>query len=234
MNKSDKYSISMDSCSIGFEEHFHYNPFKPLSEQLNRRFLYHRANRPKGEHVAIKKIIESNASLRVSYGWSFESTWQMSTVFDEIEQIVHPKYNCQVNQIISDTRGDWFGFLPFNAFEKEMLDDLSLYSLIEYNNDLMNFQIEVIDYFISHPLFKQHMLIRDDKYRFTRFKEVRKDSAMLTLLYREYIDSLINILGHESFPKDIIDMEIGCHFVYNPELYFELMNFSVLKGELYE
>jgi hypothetical protein len=147
---------------------------------------------------------------------------------------VMPNFNVCVPELISDLRCSWIGFAPYNSFEKEEFDDMSVYALISFNNDLIDFQIKVIKFIINHPIYKQHAILRNEQYRFELFKVARKDNALLEEMYGYYLNAINSICGLTSVPRDIVEQEIGCHYLGNPKLFFELLDFSILQGKVYE
>jgi hypothetical protein len=176
----DKFTIDEDSSSIGFHEHVVLNLYKSAEEQLRRRYLYSRSSQAKGNSSAIKKIIEQNSSLRIAFGWSFESMHVYKEMMEECIEEVAPRYNILTGNMMSDGRCDWLGFIPFNTFDKAAYEDLSLYSLILFNNELVDFQTDVVKFILHHKTFLQHSLMRNDDYRFNYFKERRKDPLALS------------------------------------------------------
>lgn len=230
----DRFSISFDPCSFGFHEHANINLHKPIEPQLKRKRLHVRARADQGSIFNLRKIVEQNSSLRIEFGWSFESEYLLKKMMSECVEKVIPKYSIITNLMTSDLRCSWIGFLPLNALEKFVYDDLSEYSLILYNNELIDFQIAVVEFIANYESYKQHAILRDDKYRFQLFKNVRKDPDGLANAYLDYMNSIRDICALRSIPRDLIDDQMGCHFIYHPELYFELLEFSILKGEVYE
>ncbi len=230
-----QFTISPDPCALGFQEHVNLNPIKPIATQLQRRILFHRANRTNsGDPHEIKKIIERNASLRINFGWSFESTYFYNVMMNDCITELSPKFLDGIGNMTTDNRCSWLGFVPFNIFEKSIYDNLSTSGLIEFNNELVKFQTAVLEYIVGHQLYLQHAITRDDNYRFAVFKGIRKDPVALSDAYRYYLDAVRDVSLVPSLPREVLEDMIGCHFLYQPDLFFELLEFSILKGEVYD
>jgi len=230
----EKFTISKDSCSIGFHEHVTLNLYKSAEEQLRRRYLYSRSGESRGNPASIKKIIEQNSSLRVAFGWSFESMHAYSTMMNECIEEITPRYNIFTGNMMTDGRCDWLGFIPFNTFEKEAYEDMSLYSLLIFNNELVEFQTDVVKFILQHEIFLQHSLMRNDDYRFNYFKARRKDPVALGDAFNYYLECVKGTSGIDRLPRRLIEEYIGCHYLHHPDLFFELVDFYKLKGNLYD
>jgi hypothetical protein len=227
------FIIRQESCTIGFNNHVTLNPLISVPVQLNRRQLFHRKSGSDGSSFKIQKIIEDNISLRIDFGWSFESEEIYKTIMSECICAIAPKYNTSIN-LISDKRCSWLGFSPFNVFEKIVYENLDTYHLILFNNEIVSFQEDIVNYIANHKIYKQHSLIRDVRYRFDYLKSVRKDKDALEDIYWQYIDAIKETVQLTEIPRDIIEEDLGCHFLHYPTLFFELIAFTKLKGELYE
>ena len=226
------FSISDETCTFGFQDHATLNPLKSISEQLGRRKLVHRQSSDLGNPFKLQKIIEKNSSLRVSFGWSFESGTMFKTIMAECIENIAPKYNIVVNNMVTDLRCSWIGFMPANIFEKAAYEDLSIYGLVLFNNEVISFQEEVLTHIANHKIYKQHSLTRDDRYRFNYLKSIREDEAALEDTYWQYITAIKDIVQIPQIPRDIIEEDLGCHFLHHPELFFKLLTITKLKGEL--
>ncbi len=161
-----KFSISDDTSTFGFHDHVLLNPIKSIGVQLNRRRLYHRHGVDKGNPSMLHKIIEENSSLRIDFNWAFECPEMLQTVMDDCIADVAPKYNIGMNNIVSDLRCSWIGFVPLNVFERTVYEELSTYGMILFNNEVSSFQEDLMQHVVDHTLYKQHALTRDDRYRF--------------------------------------------------------------------
>lgn len=230
----EKFTISEESCTIGFHEHVTLNLYKPADEQLRRRYLYSRSGEAKGNPVEIKKIIAENSSLRIAFGWSFESMHAYQTMMNECIEEVAPRYNIYTGNMMTDGRCDWLGFIPFNTFDKATYEDLSLYSLLLFNNELVDFQTDVVKFILQHETFLQHSLMRNDDYRFNYFKVRRKDPLALEDAFNYYLECVEGTSGIVSLPRRLIEEYIGCHYLHHPNLFFELVDFYKLKGSIYD
>lgn len=152
----------------------------------------------------------------------------------ECIDIVVPRYNVGLNPMVSDLRCSWLGFVPFNTFDKTVYEELSPAAMILFNNELIDFQADVVKFISEHKIFRQHSILRSDTYRFATFKESRKDKEALEDLYRYYIQAMQDVSSVKGIPRDYLEEQIGCHFLHHPDLYFELLEFSILKGEVHE
>ena len=86
---------------------------------------------------------------------------------------------------------------------------------------------------MNHRIFKQHALMRDNNYRFSYFKSRRDNKAELAEAYHFYMNSIHEACLLNQVTRDIVELDIGCHFLSCPDLFFELLEFSILKGEIY-
>jgi hypothetical protein len=228
------FTLSTDQYTTGFQEHARIDLHRPIEDQLNRRRLYHRRGTEEGKAENIKQIIEHNASLRVDFGWSFESETHYKMIMDDCLKVVLPKYNINVGRLVSDLRCSWLGFEPHNMYDKDEYRDFSVYSLIIYNNEIIDFQIDIVKAMCHHEIYRQHALIRDEWYRFGVFKAARKDRAALAEWYQFYMNSIHSVTELKAIPRSIVEENIGTHFLHHPDLFFEMLEFSILKGEVYE
>lgn len=224
--------MSYDRCSIGFAEYVRLNPSFPIVPQLWRKKLELGVTHSIGERDTIKAIIAHNASLKIEFGWSFESGLHFQEIMEDAIAEISPRYNDSVGTMITDMCCSWIGFVPHNMYDKEIYKDLSTYGLILYNNEIVDFQVDIINFITNHKIFKQHAILRDDLYRFDVFKKIRTDRHLLEDAYRYYMDSIHYICGVGSIPRDMLEEQIGCHFLREPDLFFELVAFSKLTGEI--
>lgn len=234
MYNQKRFLITDDTCTVGFHENIFLNINKPIEEQLRRRRLIHRSSRDKGNAETLRKIIDQNSSLRISFGWSFESATHYKTLMNECIDNVAPKYNIFTGTMISDIRCSWLGFLPFNTFDKIIYDNMSLYSLVIYNNELIDFQIDIVKFVSQHKLFKQYSFLRNSDHRFDYCKSIRHDPDMLLETFHYYLESIVDTTGITTIPRQHIEEELGCHYLHHPEIFFELLDFYKLKGQIYE
>lgn len=228
------FRISKDSCTIGFQEHVTINLHKPVEDQLHRRKLFFRSGLDKGNISELIKIIEWNSSLRIGFGWSFESTFILERVMVECEHSIRPTFVGKVIEMTSDTRCDWFGFVPFNIFDQSYYSDLCISDLIEFNNGLINYQTDVVKFVITHPDYRYHAILRDEHYRFNYFKNIRRDPVALSDAFQYYIDAVKATSGLNAVPRFLVEQEIGCHYLHHSDVFFELLEFHKLKGTIYE
>jgi hypothetical protein len=147
---------------------------------------------------------------------------------------VIPKFNKLSGNMCSDNRCDWIGFLPFDAFERAAYEDLSVYNLILFNNELIDFQAAVVEFITNHVLYRQHSIVRNHRYRFDTFRNVRMDPVALSDLFSYYVQAVKDTSLVPSIPRDILEEQIGCHFLHCPGVFFEMLDFYKLKGEICE
>lgn len=185
-----------------------------------------------------KNIIYENSSLRLDFGWSLESSDHLNTIMNDCIATIFPKYDIvglrPFGSITSDLRCSWIGFIPFNVFEKVIFDEMDITELRNFNNNMIQFQIDIIQFITNHKIFQQHSLLRDSMYKFEFFKKRRKDPAALSDAFCYYIDAIRDSNAIHSISRDILEMEIGCHFLHNADLFFQLLDFSILKGTVHE
>ena len=228
------FSISNETYNMGFTSYVTLNPLEPVRTQLDRRRLVHRKDVKSGNLARLQRIIEENSSLKVNFGWSFESGDMFCTIMEDCMQKLLPKYNINVGNIITDIRCSWLGFVPDNMFEKSAYENLSAYGLVLFNNEMASFQEDVVEFVSSNKVYRQHSLTRDGRYRYNLLKTLRKDKDALEDIFWQYINAIRDTIQLHSIPRDIVEEDLGCHFLQYPELFFELMAFAKLKGEIYE
>jgi hypothetical protein len=153
---------------------------------------------------------------------------------DDCVEEVAPKYNPDIGRMVSDLRCSWLGFEPHNMYDKEIYKDLSSYELINFNNDIVDFQTDIVKSLITHPIYTQHAFLKDEWYRFETFKAIRKNRDLLEEKFHYYIKSIQEISVIVSLPRDLLEQDIGVHYLYHNDLFFELLEFYVLKGVIYE
>lgn len=228
------FTVSADSCTIGFQTHMVINPELPIEGQLHRRKLHFRQGLDKGNAAELIKIIEWNSSLRVAFGWSFESARSLEEVINDCKSSIPSEFTGNLVDIISDNRCDWFGFIPFNVFNREYYKNFCIEDLIIFNNNLIDYHIKFVEAFSNHKNYKHHSFVRDERYRYNFFKNIRHNPVALSDAFQYYIESAIDTSGLKSIPRDIVDQMIGCHYLYHPDVFFELLEFNILKGTVYE
>lgn len=111
---------------------------------------------------------------------------------------------------------------------------MTIVELIAFNNELINFQIDVVKFITQHKIFRQHSLLRDAMYKYNYFKKCRKDPDALADAYHYYIEAIHDGCMLTAISRDLLEMEIGCHFLHHPDLFFQLLDFSILQGSVYE
>ena len=228
-----KFSVSADTVTTGFLIHADLDLVDPIQNQLGKRTLEFRANRGSGSPLEIIKIIERNASLRIGFGWSFESQSMIEQMMSECTVSSYLD-NTSMGTLITDGRCSWLGFTPLNIFDRAMYEDRTVEELIVLNNDLVLFQGQILDFISTHKLFLQHSFMRNNRYRYALMKTVRKDPIALENMFEFYLTASKETSLLLQIPKDILEEQLGCHFLHYPDLFFELLAFSTLKGDLYE
>lgn len=226
-----KFELTEEARTIGFEEHYQLSPVKSISDTLPRRRLFNR--RAESDNNALRRIIEQTASLRVSFGWSFENSSQFSSMMLECIDLSLEHHAIGMNSVISDMTCSWFGFKPYNVFERSVFEDLSTQGLIIFNNELVDYQIDTISRIQQHPLFLWHSILRNELYRFNFFKTIRKNPDDLKDSFRYMVSAINNVTGTDAIPVSVIEELIGCHYLHHPDVFFESLNFYLLSGKLY-
>ena len=229
-----KFAILEESCTAGFEEHVTLNILGPIEDQLNRKRVVSRKGDDQGTVSDLKDVIKRNASLRISFGWGFESGYQYEQMMEECLNEVLPKYNTVSINMESDMRVSWLGFMPFNMFETAVYDHLGIHELIIFNNDLINFQIDVIKFISKHKCFLQHAFLRNSDYRFHYMKTMRNNPDRLCDAFHYYIDAIKDTIGITTVLRQHLEEQLGCHYLKHPEVFFELLEFYKLKGVVYD
>ena len=226
----DRFIITDEPWTSGFQCHARLDINNPIEPQLNRERFNQMNYILKND---LRRLVEKNSSLRIAFGWSFESASQFYSVMNDCISEVIPKYNMFFGTMVSDTRCDWLGFPPLNTFEKIIYEDLDIDGLALFNNELINFQIDVLDFISKHKIFKQHSLLRDPSYRFGYYKKLRNNPHQLEEAFHYYIDTMKDMVGPIVL-RQFIEEDIGCHYLNYPDIFFELLEFYKLKGIIHE
>lgn len=182
--------------------------------------------------IQILDILYKNSGLHIGFSWELHDTQLISTIVDDCIQQINNEGLYTIQDIITDNRGDWMGFIPLDLEHTIRHKISTVGHAIRVNNQTIEFQKLFIEKLYHHPLVKQSALLYDSDYRFWYFKKCRGDRTKLSDAFRLYLDSVINILDMTCVNKDSVEMDIGCHFLHDPELFNELVNFSKLKGEI--
>lgn len=225
------FEITNDTCTIGFQTHANLDPYLPIQFQIGGTVLTGYENLDVSQ---IATIIQKNSSLHVSFGWSFESGVVFDQMMKECIDQMNLKYELYMGKMTTDLRCSWIGFIPFNTFEKDMYSQLSKDELTEFNNELVAFQTDVITFISKHPIFLQHSLLRNNEYRFQYYKLIRRQPLALSEAFQYYIDAVRETTGLDVLPRYMIEEQIGCHYLYHPDIFFEMLEFHKLKGVIYE
>jgi hypothetical protein len=207
------------------------DPYLPIQFQIGGTLL---TGHEDLEISEIAAIIQKNSSLRVSFGWSFESGVEFDQMMKECIDVMNNKYVLYMGKMVSDLRCSWIGFVPFNTFEKDMYSQLPKDELIEFNNELVAFQTDVITFISKHHTYLIHSLLRNNEYRFQYFKLRRRQPLDLSEAFQYYVDAVKETTGLDVLPRYMIEEQIGCHYLYHPEIFFEMLEFYKLKGFVYE
>lgn len=227
-----QFNVSWGPDTLLFYNHTLIDPSYDIGAQLGSKSLSHRKVATANSHKTLCEIVKKNVSLKVSFGWSFESAIHLDTVMNDAILAIAHKYNDGVGNIVSDLRCNWIGFIDPVGGPK--YKDLSIYSLIAFNNELIKYQEEIINFVVMHPIYKQHSLTRNGRYRFNYLKSIRTDVDALEAAYWEYIEAFRFTMNDPKVSIDIIEEDLGCHFLHHTELFFELLTLSSLKGYLHE
>lgn len=229
-----KFELIENANAIGFAEHYRLNPIKSIIDTLPRRRLYNRANDVGSDNSALRRIIERTASLRVGFGWSFEDHTKFTEMMLECIKVASENHAVGMNGVVADMTCEWFGFKPYNVFERVVFEDLTTHGLIIFNNELINYQISVLTLIQCHPLYLGHAFLRDDQYRFDFFKSIRNNPEKLLDTFHYFISTINNISGIKTIPRSLVEEMIGCHYLHYPDIFFEALGFHLLSGKIYE
>ena len=227
----DRFNIQTNPYIAGFNHYVTLKLDESIDEQLCRwRIDY--GYEYDDDTYTIQRVIIRNLSLGINFGWSLGSEKHFEQIMKECIETVASKYSYDFGTMISDTRCSWLGFVQFNIFEKIEYEDLDKMEQIDFNNQLIEYQIEVVKFVTQHKIFLQHSLLRDDSYRFKYFKIKRKDRDLLYDAYHYYIDAIKEVGMISKIPRQLVEEQIGCHYLHHPDLFFELLEFSILKGNI--
>ncbi len=230
------FTVTTETSPIGFQEHVILNTTDPIEAQLHRRSVTHHSSMSMlAYRDVIKNVINWNSSLRVGFGWSFETEEDLRVILQECRDKIKPPFAGNLVSLTTDLRCDWIGFVPFNAFDRMFYDDLCLEDLVYFNNALIKYQTDVIKFITEHRRYRVQLMIRDENYRFAYFKCNRKDPVALSECFQYYMEAVADaIVVSASIPRDLVERMVGCHFLYHPDLFFELLQFYKLKGQIHE
>ena len=230
------FEILNDDYTTGFRVTLTLWPDRPIEQQLRRERLYINPNNDyirQADSHTLRQIILRNSSFRVDFGWSFESATRFRRMMAECIDQIAPKYSSIPANMISNGNCSWLGFTPFNVFERAAYEDLNTHELIAFNNDLIGFQTAVISFIANHKSYKAHSLLRNDTYRFEYYKAIRHNPIALEDAFHYFIESVKDTTEHDVVPLEYLEECIGCHYLHHPEIFFELLNFYILKGSIY-
>jgi hypothetical protein len=229
------FTVTTETSKIGFQQHVTLDVGKPIEEQLHRRVLKFQPHLGVDAVCDIKKIIEWNSSLRIGFGWSFETMGDLDAILQDCQETIKPPFTSNLVALITDLRCDWIGFVPFDIFDREFFEDLCVEDLIYFNNALIKYQTDVIRFISEHRRYQVHLITRDEHYRFEYFKSNRKDPIALSACFQYYMEAVADAIGVTApVPRDLVEEMVGCHFLYHPDLFFELLQFYKLKGQIHE
>lgn len=225
------FTILKHKTNPVFHQLVRLNLCKPIDEQLSRYYI--KGTGHSKEEVG--NIIELNTSLCVEFGWGFYSSTDFEHIMEDCTKHVHPKYNNYITgHTFTDTSYSWLGFEKQYTFYNDTFRDYDLESLITYNNEISHFQTEVIRYISSHELFLKYSIVHNFQYRYKYFNERKKDPVALSDAFHYYINAVTTPLGIFKVPKHLIEENIGCYYLHHPDVFFELLDFYILRGNIYE
>jgi hypothetical protein len=197
---------------------------------MELRKLTHISGMPWCDEDTMVETIIAHASLKIDFGWSFESSDQLSSIMNECIEHFEGMRSQYYFDVISDFRGNWIGFIPFGTIDTT----LGVEQLIQYNNGLINFQTAIVKFIVSHTCFQQHAVLRDDNYRYEYLKKLRHNPDDLSDFFHYYIDAIYSTTGINMVFRKHLDIQISCHYLYYPEIYFELLTLYTLRGIIFE
>lgn len=182
--------------------------------------------------VEALKTIRNNSSLRLNFYWSFESMGMLESVITDCLNIIKPPLAPEYCSMISDPGCNWIGFKKYNDFTCLRLQETVPDHLVEFNETLVEYQSDVAQFISNHCLFKQHEIIRDDVYRYNTFSALKDDREQLYDAFQYTMESLLNTSGVSPIPLSIVEAMIGCHYLRHPDIFFELVDFNILQGNI--
>lgn len=222
-----RFVIDKHGAEVGFSRFLSLDPDKPVAKQT---ILSELDCVDRYQERFLKETIKHNVSFRVDFGWGFETAYFFRDMMDECIEAITPNYNPNVGEMITDERLSWLGFMPFNAFSGICLDRMTPIELAYFSDEVLMFQRHVLEFIVSHRTYRDHAILRDNKHRFRRFKNERKDPDALSDLFHYYIESLDNVSSNKNYSRDAIEEAIGMHYLNYPDIFFELLEFYTLKG----
>lgn len=177
------------------------------------------------------RSIRQFSGLYIDFGWAFETPDDIELIFNDfLDNYYKSKYD--FGDIFTDHRCSWFGFEPLWPINTSYLDDMSLEELNTYQEQLVDYQIDVITHVQNHPLIFKYFLTRDSEFRFDYLKSKRENIDELTNGFWEYVTASMEISRFPYVFKDILEKEIGCHFIDHSSIYHELLLVLKLKGQI--
>lgn len=181
---------------------------------------------------ALLRVLHQNSGLHVGFDWSFENTDLLNRVVEDCVNAVTLSGLILMQEIVTDFRADWIGFMPIDMEHTMRYSVYTVGEAISMNHNIVRFQYEFLQNLYKHPLAQQNCLLNDRDYRYWYFKQRTGNTDQLIEAYHYYMQGIHTILGISRISRDIVNMDIGCHYLSNPELFEELLNFSKLKGEI--
>ena len=226
INKTEDRFTIIDSVYVhGFYSYMTYN-------KLYKRLVY---LIPISKYKELHRsecimYIRDRSSFCVFFGWDI-SEEDLTIIMNDCINNVIPNFSIGTGKMFTDISRRWLGFEQINLFEEEYyLRDLNTYSLILFHNEIINFQDSVLTFVTEHEIYKNYQIIKDSNYRYEYFKDRQKDRYKLSEGYAFYIDAAKYL--NSKLTEKIISMDIGCYFLNHSDLFFELLNFSLLKGDI--
>lgn len=233
-----KFEITDQLESLHFNSHVHFtysmeiNDFSlrrhiPVLEIISGELNDERSRSHTFTKEKVVMSIQFNESLSFGFGFSVKPSNILEKIVSEcLEKISNISFS---GIIVSGRHCSSINFVP--AKDNNFMH-LSLAELIDYHKDLIKFQITFIKLLTEHSLFIQSGLFRCNEYRFRAFKDIRNNRSKLIDLYNLYINAGTDLKTFSANDKDIVESEIGCHFLGDPSLFYELINFSILQGKI--
>ena len=176
--------------------------------------------------------IRKASSLYVEIGWSFESAEDMTDIFTDCQIDCMSKFGSHLGDIVTDNRCSWFGFVPLDPITSNWLTLFTISELNYYYNCMVAYQTAVIEYIQGHQKFFKYALTRDDDFRFAYMKAQRNHTDQLIDTFWLYVNAKIEINKIPYVFRDIVEIQIGCHYMKCGTEFIQQLEILQLKGML--
>jgi hypothetical protein len=216
-----------------------YDYRQPVGLQLHRRRVHHNLYLSDEQAPELLEIACNNSSLMIDLGYA---AFKEAAVQTELTQIIKEVDHHGIGLTVPVTTNSDCTFLTFHELDMHTMADLNcsrIEDLTLFNNRLIDYQTSLIERVVQQPVFTRNLLVYNSDYRFGVFKAARECPDQLSELFQTYIDCLLEARVPMApltavVPMWMVEQEIGCHFLGKPGLFYELVGFNVLKGNINE